>query len=74
MIVWLVAWRHQPRLAVLLSPFVLGLIVATVYGRFHYLLDTLAGFGLAVTVVAIHGRLSIARKIHCWFTASRTVD
>jgi PAP2 superfamily len=57
-IVWLVAWRHQPRLAALLSPCVLGLIVATVYGRFHYVLDALAGVGLALTVVAIHGRLS----------------
>ena len=52
-IVWLVVWRHQSRLAVLLSPFVLGLIVATVYGRFHYLLDALAGLALALTVVAI---------------------
>src|SRR5262245_24124915 len=52
-VAWLVAWRHQPRLAALLSPLILGLIVATVYCRFHYVLDTLAGLGLAMTAVAI---------------------
>jgi membrane-associated phospholipid phosphatase len=57
-IVWLVAWRHQPRLAGWLAPLVLGLIVATVYGRFHYALDTLAGFGFALAVVALYSRLS----------------
>jgi membrane-associated phospholipid phosphatase len=57
-VVWLVAWRHQPRLAAWLSPLILGLAVATVYGRFHYALDTLAGLGLAATVVALHRRLS----------------
>ena len=58
MIVWLVAWRHQPRLAGLLSPLILGLIVATVYGRFHYVLDTLAGVAVALSVVTLQGRLS----------------
>ena len=57
-VVWLVALRHQPRVAGLLSPLILGLIVATVYGRFHYVLDTRAGFGVALTAVAIEGRLS----------------
>jgi membrane-associated phospholipid phosphatase len=54
LVVWLVAWRHQPRLAGLLSPLILGLTIATVYGRFHYVLDTLAGSLLALAVVAVH--------------------
>ena len=55
-VVWLVAWRHQPRLAGWLSPWIAGLMVATVYGRFHYAVDTIAGVSLALTVVAL-GRL-----------------
>jgi membrane-associated phospholipid phosphatase len=57
-VVWLLARRHQPRLAGLLAPLILGLIVATVYGRFHYVLDTLAGVAVALTVVTLQGRLS----------------
>ena len=50
-IVWLVAWRHEPRVARVLTPIIAGVIVATVYGRFHYVLDTVAGVGVAVMVV-----------------------
>ena len=35
-VVSLVAWRHQRRLAYLLVPFTLSVMIATVYGRFHY--------------------------------------
>jgi membrane-associated phospholipid phosphatase len=55
-VLWLVTWRHQPRLAGLLSPFVLGLMVATVFGRFHYVLDTVAGIILGVIVVTLYSR------------------
>ncbi len=65
-VVWLVALRHQPRVAGLLSPLILGLIVATVYGRFHYVLDTLAGVGVALTAVAIEGRLSRRKCEERW--------
>ena len=47
----LVAWRHQRRLAYLLLPITAGVTIATVYGRFHYVLDTLAGAALAIVVV-----------------------
>jgi len=53
-VVILVAWRHQRRAAALLAPIVLGVIVATVYGRFHYALDAIAGIGLALAVVGLH--------------------
>jgi len=56
-VLWLVAFRYQRRLAILLTPMITGLIVATVYGRFHYVLDTIAGVGLAFAVVGVHRRL-----------------
>jgi membrane-associated phospholipid phosphatase len=56
-VLWLVAFRHQRRLAILLTPMIAGLIVSTVYGRFHYALDTIAGVGLAFAVVAVHRRV-----------------
>jgi membrane-associated phospholipid phosphatase len=30
-------------------------MVATVYGRFHYVIDVIAGIGLALTVVGLFG-------------------
>src|SRR5262249_47519910 len=49
----LVAWRHQRRLAYLLAPVIAGVIVATVYGRFHYALDTAAGLALGAAAFSI---------------------
>ena len=57
-VVTLVAWRHQRRLACLLLPITAGVIIATVYGRFHYVLDTLAGAALAIAVVVAYRSLS----------------
>ncbi len=51
-IVWAVAWQRQRRLAFILTPVIAGLILATVYGRFHYALDTFAGFALGTSIVA----------------------
>ena len=62
-VVILVAWRHQRRLACLLVPIIAGLLVATVYGRFHYVLDTLAGVGLAIAVVSAYVHL-IDLRLH----------
>jgi membrane-associated phospholipid phosphatase len=53
-VVILVAWRHQRRLAYSLVPIVGGVMIATVYGRFHYVLDTLAGAALAIAVVVMY--------------------
>jgi len=50
-VLWLMAWRYERTLARWLAPVVLSLYVATVYGRFHYLSDSLAGIVLAVLVV-----------------------
>jgi membrane-associated phospholipid phosphatase len=51
LVLWLVAWRNQRRLALVLAPIVVGIVVATVYGRFHYVLDVAAGAALAAVVV-----------------------
>ena len=57
-VVSLVAWRHQRRLAYLLIPLTGSVMIATVYGRFHYVLDTLAGAALAIAVVVAYRYLS----------------
>jgi membrane-associated phospholipid phosphatase len=66
-VLWLVAWRHQRVVAFILAPVTLGLIVATVYGRFHYALDAVAGVLVAMTVV-------IAFQQWCHRTISRERD
>ncbi len=53
-IVLVVAWKRQRQLAYLLLPIVLGVMVATVYGRFHYVLDTIAGLALGVMITALY--------------------
>ncbi len=53
-IVWLVAWSHDRRLSLWLTPLVAGILLATVYGRFHYVLDVIAGVVLATSVFAIY--------------------
>jgi membrane-associated phospholipid phosphatase len=65
-VVSLVAWRHQRQLAYVLVPFVASVMIATVYGRFHYALDTLAGAVLAIAAVGawrmIMGRVRHVRS------------
>lgn len=46
-VVWLYAYRNSRRLFWILAPLVLSLWVSTVYLRYHYLVDCLAGFALA---------------------------
>jgi len=48
--IWLVAWCRQRRIAYWLLLLIPGLIFATVYGRFHYVLDVVTGLALAGTV------------------------
>jgi len=54
-IIWLTAWYRQRKLAYWLAPITAGLILATVYGRFHYVLDLVVGFGLAFSVIGFYG-------------------
>jgi membrane-associated phospholipid phosphatase len=55
-VLWLVAFRYQRRLAILITPMIAGLLVATVYCRFHYVLDTVAGVGIAFAVAGVYRR------------------
>ncbi len=43
-VVWLYAWRNSRRLFWILSPLVLSLWISTIYLRYHYLIDCVAGF------------------------------
>jgi membrane-associated phospholipid phosphatase len=46
-LVWLYAWRNSKPLFWMLAPFILSLWFSTVYLRYHYLVDDLAGLLLA---------------------------
>ena len=59
-VVSLVAWRHQRRLAYLLVLITGSVMMATVYGRFHYVLDTIAGAALAIAVVVAYRFLALS--------------
>jgi membrane-associated phospholipid phosphatase len=56
LVVFLVAWRHQRPVACLAAPILAGVVMATVYGRFHYALDAIAGLLLAAVVVSCRRR------------------
>jgi membrane-associated phospholipid phosphatase len=46
-VVWLYAYRNSRRLFWILCPLILSLWVSTVYLRYHYLIDVVAGLALA---------------------------
>jgi len=46
-VVWLYAYRNSRRLFWILSPLILSLFVFTIYLRYHYLIDVVAGLVLA---------------------------
>lgn len=52
-VVWLYAYRNSRRLFWILSPLILSLWVSTVYLRYHYLVDVLAGLILAPPCFAL---------------------
>jgi len=57
-VVWLYAWRNSKRLGWILAPLVLSLWVSTVYLRYHYLIDCVAGFLLALFCCWLTNELS----------------
>jgi len=52
-VVWLYAWRNSKRLFWVLSPLILSLWISTVYLRYHYVIDCLAGLILAPVSFAL---------------------
>lgn len=56
-VVWLYAWRNSKRLFYILAPVILSLWLSTVYLRYHYLIDCIAGLALAPLSYAVANRL-----------------
>ncbi len=56
-VVLLVAFRRERRIFWILLPFAVGLILSTVYCRYHYVVDVLAGLVLAFVSVPIGDRI-----------------
>lgn len=72
-VVWLYAWRNSRRLGLVLTPLILSLWISTVYLRYHYLVDCLAGLALAPLCYGLanwmFGRFSLVRlrlKLPAW--------
>lgn len=47
------AWRHWRTLGLVLAPFTLGLVLAVVYGQFHYAVDALSGLTVAAVMLGV---------------------
>jgi membrane-associated phospholipid phosphatase len=47
------ALRYWRPVGLVLLPFTAGLILAVVYGQFHYAIDALAGLGLAAVMLGL---------------------
>jgi hypothetical protein len=60
----LVLLRYNKRAAIALSPFLISIFPATIYGRFHYLSDGVLGILTAVAVTYWHPVFSRALSGH----------
>ncbi len=58
MVALLCAWRYSRRAGLMLVPVVLSIVVATVYGRYHYFVDLPAGILVGVAGYAAGRRLA----------------
>lgn len=67
MVVFL-SYRFKRVLFYILLPFACGLIISTVYLRYHYVIDLIAGATLAIICVRVGPR------IYRWWTAQTTPD
>ncbi|MDE0184459.1 MAG: phosphatase PAP2 family protein [Candidatus Poribacteria bacterium] len=56
-VVLLYAMRYDTLAFIILCPFCVGLVIGTVYGRFHYAVDTIAGTVLAGIIYGIAAAL-----------------
>jgi membrane-associated phospholipid phosphatase len=48
MVVLLLAWVYRKRMAVWMTPFVTMLCISTVYNRYHYVSDVVAGIAVGL--------------------------
>ncbi len=61
-VVLICAWRHARQVGYLLLPLVIAICIATVYGRYHYVVDVVAGVVMAIIGCAIGMRLVRAER------------
>lgn len=59
-VVLISAWRFARKIGYWLTPLVLSICVATVYGRYHYVMDVFAGIAMAAIGCWIGSRLTSA--------------
>jgi membrane-associated phospholipid phosphatase len=52
-VMWVMAWRYQRWLSYVLAPIIVTLYASTVYGRFHYISDTVIGIITAILVLSL---------------------
>jgi membrane-associated phospholipid phosphatase len=52
-IMWWIAYRYSRVSFYFLAPVILSLYISTVYGRFHYLIDVIAGIAVALLTMAL---------------------
>ena len=57
MVALICAWRYARRVGYVLLPLVTAICIATVYGRYHYVVDVVAGIFMAIVGCAIGVRL-----------------
>jgi membrane-associated phospholipid phosphatase len=50
-VMFIFLWRTHRRWAAVMTPFLLSIPMATVYGRFHYVSDAIVGIALSLTVL-----------------------
>jgi len=59
----LAAWRYRRWLFWVSLPFFLCMCVATVYGRYHYVADVLAGLAVGVAAFALGSKIAAAERL-----------
>lgn len=53
LVIWMYSFRYYRRTGWLLLPFVIGLGIGTVWGRYHYVSDVIVGAAIGLTVTLI---------------------
>ncbi|HVP35517.1 MAG TPA: phosphatase PAP2 family protein, partial [Terriglobales bacterium] len=62
MVVFILTYKYTRRLFYCLGPLILGLFVGTVWGRFHYLSDVIAGILVGIFSLYLAGIIEKSRK------------
>ncbi len=54
----ILAYRYAKHLFIIISPLLVTLILATVYGRYHYIVDVIAGIVIGIVGILLYQRLN----------------